>query len=440
MSQEVKREALEDYGAAPVPASERRGWFAMGIILWGVSICIPAFMVGGMMGGMVGLGGAIGAALLGALILTVISILTGIVGAHTRMSTAMSSQFAFGRYGNIIIAILLFIGTFGWFGVQLEMFAQAVGAAVKAMTGGAVVLPRWLPIIGGGILMSITAMIGFKAIEKLSTYVIPILLVLLVATLVLAFRGHSLAEVFARPPAQPVPFGMVVSIVAGAFAIGAVIEPDITRYARGKGHAAAGMIFGMGIGFPLVLILAAFLGAASGQSDFTSIMLAYHRGIWAFFAMFVIVFATWTTNDNNLYSGALAIYTLIRALPKWLLTVIGGALGTILALAGIIGQFTAWLSILGVTIPPIGAVMAVDFFLFMGSQYRYEKLGGLPAVRAVPILSWAVATAFGFLTYFKVFTFTTAPALDTIIVAAVVHFLLMLATGNKVKGPGKAAA
>ena len=56
----------------------------------------------------------------------------------------------------------------------------------------------------------------------------------------------------------------------------------------------------------------------------------------------------------------------------------------------------------------------------------------------VPILSWAVATAFGLLTNFKVFTFTSAPALDTIVVAVVVHFLLMLITGNKVKGPGKA--
>lgn len=436
MSKEQKGQALEDFGATPVPAERRRGWFSMGIVIWGVAICIPAFMVGGMMGSMVGLGGAISAALLGGLILTVLSILTGIVGAHTRVSTAMSTQFVFGRYGNIIFAILLFIGTFGWFGVQLEMFAQAVNGAVQAMSGSA--LPRWLPIVGGGILMSITALIGFKAIEWLSTIVIPILLVLMVVTLVLAFRGHTLAEVFAKAPAQPVPFGLVVSIVAGAFAIGAVIQPDITRYAKGKGHAAGGMIFGMGIGFPLVLILAAFLGAASGQSDFSAIMLTFHRGVWAFFAMFVIVFATWTTNDNNLYSGALSIYTLIRALPKWLLTAIGGALGTILALAGIVGQFVTWLSILGVTIPPIGAVLIVDFFLFRGSDYKFEKLAGLPAIRLVPVLSWALATAFGFLTHFKVFTFTTAPALDTIIVAVVVHFLLMLLSGNKLKGPGKA--
>jgi cytosine permease len=438
MSTEQKKAALEDYGATPVPAEQRRGWFSMGIIIWGVAICIPAFMLGGMTGSMLGLGKAIGASLLGALILTVISMLTGIVGAHTRVSTAMSTQFAFGRYGNIIFAILLFIGTFGWFGVQLEMFAQAVNGAVKAMTGGAVLLPRWLPIIGGGILMSITALIGYKAIEKLSAIVIPILLVLMVVTLALAFRGHSLAEVFAKPPAQPLPFGLVVSIVAGAFAVGAVIQPDITRYAKSKGQAVGGMIFGMMIGFPLVLILASFLGAASGQADFSAIMLAYHKGIWAFFAMFVIVFATWTTNDNNLYSGALSIYTLIRALPKWLLTAIGGVLGTILALAGIMGQFITWLSVLAVTIPPIGAVMIADFFLFKGGDYKYEKLAALPAVRVVPIVSWAVATAFGFLTNFKVFTFTSAPALDTIIVAAVVHFLLMLLSGNKVKGPGKA--
>jgi purine-cytosine permease-like protein len=82
------------------------------------------------------------------------------------------------------------------------MFAQAVNGAVKSMSGGAVLLPRWLPIIGGGILMSITALIGFKAIAWLSNIAIPILLVLLVLTLVLAFRGHTLAEVFAKAAAR----------------------------------------------------------------------------------------------------------------------------------------------------------------------------------------------------------------------------------------------
>ena len=91
-----------------------------------------------------------------------------------------------------------------------------------------------------------------------------------------------------------------------------------------------------------------------------------------------------------------------------------------------------WLIILGVTVPPIGMVMAADFFLFRSREYRFENLGKVPSVRWQSILSWAVATTFGFLTFFKVFTFTSAPALDGVIVSVVVHIILMLATGNRI--------
>jgi cytosine permease len=270
--------------------------------------------------------------------------------------------------------------------------------------------------------------------------VIPILLVLLIATLVKAFAGVSLASVFGKTPEQALPLGILISAVAGGYAVGAVIQPDITRYSKSKGHAAGGMVFGMMIGFPLVLIMAAFLFAASGQAQFADVMMAYHRGIWGIFALVVIVFATWTTNDNNLYSAALAFNSLFPKMKKWLLTVIGGALGTILALFGILGQFMNWLVVLGVTVPPIGAVLAIDFLLFRSDQYRYDNLEKQPSVQIFSLISWAAGTAVGFLTFYKVFTFTTAPALDAIIVSAVLHFLLMLVSGHKVKLPARAAA
>ncbi|MBN1835203.1 MAG: hypothetical protein JW820_05080, partial [Spirochaetales bacterium] len=111
---------------------------------------------------------------------------------------------------------------------------------------------------------------------------------------------------------------------------------------------------------------------------------------------------------------------------------------TILALFGILGQFMNWLIILGVTVPPIGAVLAVDFLLFRSDQYRFDNLEKQPAVQIFSLLSWALGTAVGFLTFYKVFTFTTAPALDAIIVSAVVHFLLMLVSGHKIKVPARA--
>lgn len=421
---------LEDYGTKPVPAEKTRNWFEMGIVIWGVAVCIPAFMIGGLIGGASPLGAAIVIIMIGALILTVLSLATGNVGARTRLSIGMSAKFTFGQYGNILMAILLFIGAFGWFGVQLEVFGQAIGAAIA--------LPRWLIIIVGGALMTLTAMYGFRAIERLTLFVIPILLVLLVVTLVKAYAGITLAEVFAKAPAQAMPFGILVSIVAGGYAVGAVIQPDITRYSKGHGHASVAMVFGMFIGFPLVLIMAAFLVAASGESQFATVMLAYNIGAWRVFAIVVIVFATWTTNDNNLYSAALSSNAIFPKMKKWQLTVIGGALGTLLALFGILGQLTNWIMILGVTVPPIGAVMAIDFLLFKSEVYTYDKIESLPAMRIVAYLSWAAGTLVGFLTFFKVFTFTTAPALDSIIVAAVVHFVLMLIAGNKVAVPKKA--
>ena len=39
--------------------------------------------------------------------------------------------------------------------------------------------------------------------------------------------------------------GFIISVIAGGYAVGAVIQPDITRYSRSKGHAAGGMVFGM---------------------------------------------------------------------------------------------------------------------------------------------------------------------------------------------------
>ncbi|RLD40502.1 MAG: hypothetical protein DRI88_13515 [Bacteroidetes bacterium] len=253
-----------------------------------------------------------------------------------------------------------------------------------------------------------------------------------------AYSGVTLSEVFAKQPAKVLPFGVLVSIVAGGYAVGAVIQPDITRYSKSYGHASIAMVFGMMVGFPLVLVMAAFLSPAAGSSDFTTVMLKYNIGVWRAFAIIVIVFATWTTNDNNLYSASLAINAIFPKLKKWQLTVIGGALGTILALFGILSHIVNWIMILSVTIPPIGAVIAIDFLFFKSSIYSYDKIEELPPIRIVSYISWFVGTLVGFLTYYKVFTFTTASALDSIIVASVIHFILMLATNNKIQFPKKA--
>ncbi|MFO7781455.1 MAG: hypothetical protein R6W94_07485, partial [Spirochaetia bacterium] len=57
---------LEDYGASPVPDSQQKGWFGIGIVYWGVAVCLPAFLVSGLIAGPSTLGSAIGAFTIGA--------------------------------------------------------------------------------------------------------------------------------------------------------------------------------------------------------------------------------------------------------------------------------------------------------------------------------------------------------------------------------------
>ena len=47
--EENKKTLLEDYGASPVPESEQKGWFQIGIVYWGIAVCLPAFLIAGML-------------------------------------------------------------------------------------------------------------------------------------------------------------------------------------------------------------------------------------------------------------------------------------------------------------------------------------------------------------------------------------------------------
>jgi cytosine permease len=92
---------------------------------------------------------------------------------------------------------------------------------------------------------------------------------------------------------------------------------------------------------------------------------------WGILGMLVLVLAQWTTNDNNLYSSALAFAVIFRRWPKWVLTLGAGVIGILLALGGIYGQFPNWLMFLGVIIPPIAGIYVADYFVVNRDFYNF---------------------------------------------------------------------
>ncbi len=437
---EKKQSLLEDYGSKPVPKEQGKSWFGIGIVYWGIAVCLPAFLIAGMIAGPTKLGTAIGAFIFGAIILGIISILMGIIGAHTNLSTGLTARYTFGKYGANVLQIVLFFAAWGWFGVQLGFMASGFGNGGLAYVFGGKI-PIWLIEIIGGTLMTLTATFGYKAIEKLSIIAIPLLLIAIIATIVSVYskEGVSLAKVANTTGKGAMAFGAAVSVVISSFIMGSLITPDVTRYARHKKAGGFGMAFGMMVGFPVVLILGGIMVKGSGgEFDFSRVMLNNNSGIWIAFAILTIILAAWTTNDNNLYSGALSINAMFPKLKKWMITVASGAIGTLLALWGINTSkgFTSFLGLLAVIIPPAAGVIILDYYFFKGEENKFfdpKKLDEVPNIRILPFVAWIIGTAFGFIIQKTSLKLTGIVALDTIIIAGVVYTIIMLATKHKIK-------
>ena len=103
--------------------------------------------------------------------------------------------------------------------------------------------------------------------------------------------------------------GVSISVVVGTYAVGAVLVPDLCRYAKSIGHGIFAILLSLGVGLPLILIAAAVPSIATGEANLVAIMISLGLGLPA---LFVVVFATWTSNTNNLYSTSLGMATVFE--------------------------------------------------------------------------------------------------------------------------------
>ena len=434
---EVKQSVLEDYGGKPVPLEKGKSWIGISTVYWGASICLPAFLIAGLVAGPMRLGTAILAFIVGGIVLGVISILTGIIGTKTRLSTGLTASFTFGTYGANILQLILFFAFWGWFGVQLGFMVAGLGNGGLIGVFGTGI-PAWVLMVAGGALMTVTTMFGFKAIEKLSLVAIPLLLIIIIATIAGEFgHGKDFAASMSASSDKALPLGVAISIIISTYIIGALCAPDMTRYAKSRAHGGWGMAVGILVGFPVVLTLGAIMVKGSnGEVDFSKVMMANHTGFWALIAVLAIILAAWTTNDTNLYSGTLSVNAMFPKLKNWVITLVSGVIGTLLAILGIntAGGFQTFLGFIAVLVPPAAAIIGIDFYLFRSEANRAfdsARIAEVEKIRWQPFLAWVLGSAFGFVTQYSAFKLTHITALDAMIVSALVYVITMLASRER---------
>ncbi len=406
----------EDNPLVPTKESSKQGWLFLAAVLIGCTICVPVFFMGAQLAHQASYPDFITGAFLGGLLACVIASATGVVGQKTGLPSAMLAKISFGRHGYILANLAMVIGAIGWFGIQTNIFSDSF-VKMSAQVWGINFSPLWVTIVAG-LIMSTTAIIGFRGLGKLSYIATPLLIFILALPLYQFFQEGKLSNITSNGDA--ITMGTMIAIVAGAYSF-ACTMPDLTRFMRSASATVKGMIANFIFAYPLVLIATGTLALVSQENDFMQIMLGLGIGSVAILALFL---STWTTNDTNAYVGALAVNLFLPKLQRWKIAAIVGALGTLAAVFGIFEHFMSWLILTGNLFAPMAGVYVADFWL---NQKRYKDLDNIPKYRIPQILAWLGGLSVGMMTTpsanmgFELFNLTTVPMIDAIIVAAIIQ-------------------
>ncbi|MEZ5086208.1 MAG: cytosine permease [Tessaracoccus sp.] len=371
-----------DYSLEPVPLSARRGFWSVGFVMLGFTFFSASMSVGAKLGNGLDFSGFALAVLIGGLILGVYTGFLAYIGAKTGLSMDLMSHHAFGTQGSFLPSALIAITQMGWFGVGVAMFALPAAELLG--------ISPWILVLVAGGLMTASAYYGIKAIEIVSYISVPLIAILGTYSMITATQeGGGLVAIFEKSQGLGLLAG--VGMVVGSFVSGGTATPNFTRFAGTARSAVVTTVIAFFLGNTLMFAFGAVGGAFTGKDDIFYVMIA--QGL-AIPALLVLGANIWTTNNNALYTTGLG-FSNITKIRKRPLVLIAGVIGTLSAL-WLYDNFVGWLNFLSTALPPIGAILIVDF-LRHRSEYLRElrptrpvNVGAVVGVIAGGLAGWAI--------------------------------------------------
>ena len=382
--------AANDWATTRVPMDKRRSTLNISVVMVTFAISMSGLFGGAALTGGLSASQALWAIFVGNCILVLYAGLAGAIGAREGLGTYVLLRHSFGKSGSTLVSIIFAITLVGWYAWQCGFF----GLTINAMFPDAGFITH--PVVAGiwgGVLMMLTAYFGMKGLSAVSWFAGPLILFAAIFGIFASIsRVGGWAAVSVLPTDGPIDFATGVTMVVGGFAVGAVIQSDISRYAKGPfvsvGATAMGFMFAHGA----VLFGGFIMALAVGTGDMAVAMLTI-LGVWS---LIVLIAAQWTTNDNNLYSSSLAFSNFIKV-PKKKIVLVLGTIATIIGAMGIGAYFASWLVMLGVSIPPVAGIMIADYYVINKASYKTPDGYRYGGASITAYSAWIIATVLGFI-------------------------------------------
>lgn len=417
----------EDSPDKAIALDQKKSAFSIAMVWTGIYISIAGILDGLAVINSLSLKQGIIAVFFGFVIFLFLTSLQGSVGTETGLSTYTAAQLSFGTKGNSIVSILSIIVNVGWFAINVT----ALTTSVMALTG-------WQNEIFlnclFGLLMVVTATLGYKGIEALSMptvfYTAGFMLFHVIRIFIIG--DVNLSEIVSKAPiGNPTTIPVIVSILVGAMSAGAVNAPDIMRFSNSTKDNFKGLYL---VGLPLAIILplsAMLIGLYVGSSDFPVVMIE----IGGFFGLLMVILGAWTSNDNALYSASLALHDLLNGkFKRWKIAIVTGVTATVVSSFFDLSMYMNLMLVFGSFLVPILGIMTADYFILpkIGVDHGIALKENI-SINNVAIVTWLIGGLYEYaLDFNHIQSVIPLPSvLKNVIFCWIVYSILMKIKYNK---------
>ena len=409
--------STSEFEHEPVPQSHRKSLFTVSAVWFGFPMILTNAVPGGLVVAMLGFWPGVGAILTAnAIMFVYVSLLSWRAG-RTGKSFSLQATETFGTAGYAIASGFLSTVVVGWFAFN----TGATGDSLSTAFGWNETLAAGL----AGLVFTAVTYLGIRALSVLGSIAAPLFIAAVIIAITIAAQNHDFSAVFGYHGVGggAMSFGVAVTAIMATFADSGTMTADFTRWARNGKEAVIATV----TAFPVASLVAQLSGAlfvaagaiaepAVNGGNFAPILTSTRNPLLDVFLLLFVVINLGSVCTHCLYNGALGWSHLTRSKMR-VLTLILGVIGTLVAVLGAWHYFVNWLVLLGVLVPPLGAVLIADQIIL-----AKRNAGRAPQrFRLTALLAWAIGAGAALLSHFF------APVLSDAVVGLVVGCLAYLA-------------
>jgi cytosine permease len=382
----------DEYEHKPVPPAARRTLFS-NVMVW---IGFPMIITGAMTGSILVLGmgfrRALAAMIIGNIIMFGYVGLLGLLGQRSGMNFGLIASRVFGTKGFVVASGLLSTLLLGWYAVQTGI----TGALVSSAYGLNYVL---MTIIAGLLYIGVT-FIGVRGLHWIGMASVPLFVIL---GLFVAFHSastttwSSIMDYAGADGAATMSMGVGLTVVIALFADAGTVTPDFNRWAKTSMDSWIATFSA----FPFANLVAMLVGgvmtaalAVPNANPFgADNMFGYmnHLGIgWLSVVAFIFLYLNLGSVCSHCLYNSSTGWSRILGTHMRLMAIILGVIGIAIAAGNVWAFFIEWLSLLGILVPPIGAIILVDQYLTRTGVVTTEEW------RPSAFLAWAAGSIAAF--------------------------------------------